>query len=49
MSVQEQQVGNKALATVPSYSAIKPQLDWKSGRFSPVPGETDFIPLPEPI
>jgi redox-sensitive bicupin YhaK (pirin superfamily) len=23
------------------------QLDWKSGRFAPVPGETDFIPLPE--
>lgn len=21
--------------------------DWKSGRFKPVPGETDFIPLPE--
>jgi redox-sensitive bicupin YhaK (pirin superfamily) len=21
--------------------------DWKSGRFSPVPGETEFIPLPE--
>lgn len=21
--------------------------DWKSGRFAPVPGETDFIPLPE--
>jgi redox-sensitive bicupin YhaK (pirin superfamily) len=20
--------------------------DWKSGRFRPVPGETDFIPLP---
>jgi redox-sensitive bicupin YhaK (pirin superfamily) len=25
------------------------QLDWKSGRFAPVPGETDFIPLPESI
>jgi redox-sensitive bicupin YhaK (pirin superfamily) len=23
------------------------QLDWKAGRFAPVPGETDFIPLPE--
>ena len=22
--------------------------DWKSGRFKPVPGETEFIPLPEP-
>jgi redox-sensitive bicupin YhaK (pirin superfamily) len=21
--------------------------DWKSGRFTPVPGETEFIPLPE--
>ncbi len=21
--------------------------DWKSGRFAPVPGETEFIPLPE--
>ncbi len=21
--------------------------DWKTGRFSPVPGETEFIPLPE--
>ena len=21
--------------------------DWKSGRFSPVPGETEFIPLPD--
>ena len=21
--------------------------DWKSGRFGPVPGETEFIPLPE--
>ena len=21
--------------------------DWKSGRFRPVPGETEFIPLPE--
>ena len=21
--------------------------DWKSGRFRPVPDETDFIPLPE--
>jgi hypothetical protein len=21
--------------------------DWKQGRFSPVPGETEFIPLPE--
>lgn len=20
--------------------------DWKSGRFRPVPGETEFIPLP---
>lgn len=23
------------------------KADWKAGRFSPVPGETDFIPLPE--
>ncbi|MEO1193286.1 MAG: pirin family protein [Pseudomonadota bacterium] len=23
------------------------KADWKSGRFPPVPGETDFIPLPE--
>lgn len=23
------------------------KLDWKAGRFSAVPGETDFIPLPE--
>jgi redox-sensitive bicupin YhaK (pirin superfamily) len=22
--------------------------EWKSGRFAPVPGETEFIPLPEP-
>ncbi|MDJ1159899.1 pirin family protein [Chelatococcus sp. SYSU_G07232] len=22
--------------------------DWKTGRFEPVPGETEFIPLPEP-
>ena len=22
--------------------------DWKTGRFGPVPGETEFIPLPEP-
>ena len=21
--------------------------DWKTGRFTPVPGETEFIPLPE--
>ena len=21
--------------------------EWKSGRFTPVPGETEFIPLPE--
>jgi redox-sensitive bicupin YhaK (pirin superfamily) len=21
--------------------------DWKAGRFAPVPGETEFIPLPE--
>jgi redox-sensitive bicupin YhaK (pirin superfamily) len=21
--------------------------EWKSGRFAPVPGETEFIPLPE--
>jgi hypothetical protein len=21
--------------------------DWKEGRFPPVPGETEFIPLPE--
>ena len=21
--------------------------DWKTGRFAPVPGETEFIPLPE--
>jgi Pirin C-terminal cupin domain len=21
--------------------------DWRSGRFDPVPGETEFIPLPE--
>jgi hypothetical protein len=21
--------------------------DWKSGSFAPVPGETEFIPLPE--
>ena len=21
--------------------------DWKTGRFEPVPGETEFIPLPE--
>jgi redox-sensitive bicupin YhaK (pirin superfamily) len=21
--------------------------DWRSGRFAPVPGETEFIPLPE--
>jgi hypothetical protein len=21
--------------------------EWKSGRFGPVPGETEFIPLPE--
>jgi redox-sensitive bicupin YhaK (pirin superfamily) len=21
--------------------------DWKEGRFAPVPGETEFIPLPE--
>jgi hypothetical protein len=24
------------------------KADWQSGRFDPVPGETDFIPLPEP-
>jgi hypothetical protein len=24
------------------------KADWQSGRFEPVPGETDFIPLPEP-
>jgi hypothetical protein len=23
------------------------KLDWKAGRFADVPGETDFIPLPE--
>jgi redox-sensitive bicupin YhaK (pirin superfamily) len=23
------------------------KADWKAGRFSPVPGETEFIPLPE--
>jgi hypothetical protein len=23
------------------------KADWKSGRFAPVPGETEFIPLPE--
>jgi redox-sensitive bicupin YhaK (pirin superfamily) len=23
------------------------QADWKAGRFPPVPGETEFIPLPE--
>ena len=22
--------------------------DWKAGRFGAVPGETEFIPLPEP-
>jgi hypothetical protein len=21
--------------------------DWKTGKFAPVPGETEFIPLPE--
>jgi len=21
--------------------------DWKAGRFAPVPGETEFIPLPD--
>jgi redox-sensitive bicupin YhaK (pirin superfamily) len=21
--------------------------DWKTGRFTPVPGETEFLPLPE--
>jgi redox-sensitive bicupin YhaK (pirin superfamily) len=21
--------------------------DWRAGRFAPVPGETEFIPLPE--
>jgi len=24
------------------------KADWKAGRFGPVPGETEFIPLPEP-
>ena len=24
------------------------KADWQSGRFEPVPGETEFIPLPEP-
>jgi hypothetical protein len=23
------------------------KADWKEGRFPPVPGETEFIPLPE--
>ena len=23
------------------------KADWKAGRFPPVPGETEFIPLPE--
>ena len=23
------------------------KADWKAGRFSPVPGESEFIPLPE--
>ena len=23
------------------------KADWKAGRFEPVPGETEFIPLPE--
>jgi len=23
------------------------KADWKAGRFGPVPGETEFIPLPE--
>jgi hypothetical protein len=23
------------------------KADWKTGRFAPVPGETEFIPLPE--
>ncbi len=23
------------------------KADWKEGRFDPVPGETEFIPLPE--
>jgi redox-sensitive bicupin YhaK (pirin superfamily) len=22
--------------------------DWEAGRFAPVPGETEFIPLPDP-
>ena len=25
----------------------KAKLDWREGRFPAVPGETDFIPLPE--
>ena len=25
------------------------KLDWHEGRFSPVPDETEFIPLPEPV
>jgi hypothetical protein len=25
----------------------KAKTDWKEGRFAPVPGESDFIPLPE--
>jgi hypothetical protein len=23
------------------------EADWKTGKFAPVPGETEFIPLPE--
>lgn len=29
------------------YKIAKAKEDWKEGRFAPVPGETDFIPLPE--
>lgn len=25
------------------------KADWRDGRFDPIPGETEFIPLPEPV
>jgi hypothetical protein len=35
------------LSKLPLERIEQAKEDWKSGRFAPVPGETEFIPLPE--